>query len=282
MIARSASSREARSGRPPTWRFDRTSSLRGDAQHRADGLAVDEQDALVAPADVGEVALGHGPARPEGGRLLEDRDAGSGRRGAGRKMPSPPFPWSGLTIISPPSFSMKSSSCGILPDDRGLRHQLRKVQGVELLVGGQDALGAVQHEAAAAQREDLRRRHVVGVHRGVRALEHDVDVVVEHEACGGARARRAGPARGAASPAGRPPPGPPVARRPGPPGRRRGPGGPAAGPPASARRSCRPGCRCDSERIHDECHGAGGAGHSETPLPSRSGSAGGSLSATVG
>jgi hypothetical protein len=55
------------------------------------------------------------------------------------------------------------------------------VKGVELLVGGKDALGPVQHERASAQREDLRDRGVLGVDGRIGALQHHVDVVLDDE-----------------------------------------------------------------------------------------------------
>ena len=49
-------------------------ALGGHAQQRAERLAVEEQDALVALRTVGQVALRHRPARAEARRLLEDRE----------------------------------------------------------------------------------------------------------------------------------------------------------------------------------------------------------------
>ena len=140
--------------------------------------------------DLRQVALRHRPARPEARRPARGSRTGSGRRAQTWKTPSPPRPSRGFTIISPPSLARKSTQLGDATRDERLGHQLGEVQRVELLVGGEDALGPVQHERAAAQREDLGGDDVVGVDGRILALEDDVDVVVERARCAARRARR--------------------------------------------------------------------------------------------
>ncbi len=66
-----------------------------------------------------------------------------------------------------------------LARDQRLGHQVGEVHRVELLVGGENAFRAVQHERAAAEREDLRGGDVGDVDGRVLALEDDVELVVE-------------------------------------------------------------------------------------------------------
>jgi hypothetical protein len=68
--------------------------------------------------------------------------------------------------------------------DPGLRHEIREVQGQDLLVEGENRGGAVEHDRPTAQSEHLRRDRVLPVDGGVLALEDHVDVVVERECPG--------------------------------------------------------------------------------------------------
>jgi hypothetical protein len=100
------------------------------------------------------------------------------------KISLPPTPSEGLHDHLPPALGQEIDQLGDPMCDDRLRHQLGEVQGVELLVGRQDALGAVEHEGVAAEREDLGGLDVGVVDGRIGALEDDVEIVVEHAGAG--------------------------------------------------------------------------------------------------
>ena len=73
-IRRSSASSRSFAARPPTWRFARVSLSEGTRSSAPSGSPSSEQDALVALAHLGEVALRHRRPRAEARRLLEDRE----------------------------------------------------------------------------------------------------------------------------------------------------------------------------------------------------------------
>ena len=244
MMRRSCSSSEVVRGGAADVEIGSGLALRGNAENGAEGLAVDQQDALVALPHLGDVALRHRPPGTEARHLLEDREEVA-------------------IVVTQMEDALAALAAERLHDhlaaelgeevdelrdaarNARLRHQVRELDGVELLVGPDHGVRPVQHECAATQREDLGGRDVVDVDRGVLALEDHVDVVVERERARRAEIRVAAHfaaqrdglhARDRACP---PPPKARTARS-----RRRGARAPA--PRASARRSCP--CRCRSTR----------------------------------
>ena len=114
-------------------------ALGRNAQQRAERLPVEQQDALVAAADLRQVALRHGPALSETRRLLEDREQVPVVV-PDVEDPLAPAPVEGLDDHLAPALGQEVDQLGDPVRDDRLRHQLREVQGVELLVGGEDAL----------------------------------------------------------------------------------------------------------------------------------------------
>ncbi len=185
-IWRSAASRAGAGGGAADVEVGARLALRGDAQQGGQRLAVDAAGCACRPvAHFRHVALRHRPARPEAGHLLQDREEVA-------------------IVVAQVEDALAALAAERLDDhlaaqlgeevdelgdaarDPRLRHEIGKLDRVELLVGPDHRVGAVQHERAAAQRQDLGGGDVVGVDRGVLALEHHVAVVVERE-----RSRRA-------------------------------------------------------------------------------------------
>ena len=185
--------------------------------------------------------------------------------------PLPPAPVEGLHDHLAPALGQEIDQLGDPMCDDRLRHQLGEVQGVELLVGGQDALGAVEHERPAGRATGSgwprrRRRRREGRVRWKTTSKSSSSTL----ACAAARARRGGPPRGAAPARGEPA----RWRCPLPPRGRREPrsrdGGPCAAPPASAQKSCPSRSRrIRSDPSRRRARACGAAFSNSSPLPKR-------------
>ncbi len=161
-------------------------ALRRHAQQGAHRLALDQDDPLVALADLRQVALRHRPAAPEAGGLLQQRvevpvvvaDVEDALAALAVE---------GLHDHLAAELVEEVEEVGQAARDARRDHQLGEAQGVELLVGAEDGLRAVQHQRAAAEAQHLEREHVGGVDGRVLALPDHVDLGVEDRLALGAQ-----------------------------------------------------------------------------------------------
>ena len=153
---------------------------RGHAQHRAQRLAVDQQDALVALAHLGQVALGHRPAAAEVGRLLQDR-SGVGIALADVEDAEAARGVQRLDHHLAALLGQERAQAAGLAGDHHRRGQLGEAEHRQLLVRLAQAARVVDQQGLAARPlEQQGREVVVEVEGRVLAHEHDVEVVEEH------------------------------------------------------------------------------------------------------
>ena len=152
----------------------------GHPQQGTNGLPVEQQDALVSPAHVGQVTLDHDAARPEGRRLLEDREEiAIVLARVEDALPAPSV--EGLHDHLTTEFLHEGQQPRDLVADQRVGHQFGKAAGIELLVRRQDPRRAIQDQGCPAQPQDLSGCDVGGIHRGIGALEHHIGILIERQ-----------------------------------------------------------------------------------------------------
>src|SRR5690554_422409 len=149
-------------------------ALRDARQAVVDRHAVDQQDALVAFADLRQVALRHRQVAAAVGQGFKDHvEVGLAGRGAEDRAPAHAVQrlQHGLAM-----FGDEVLERGGLTADQGRRAALREQQGGELLVQVAQAAWIVDHVGAgqAGGIEDLGVVDVVGIDRRIRAHQHHV------------------------------------------------------------------------------------------------------------